>query len=94
MRGPFTRNYDNGTLETRQLYEPIPGSMDNAMSWANSAAMHDQGFYIYCPPDNLALADQQDIDIIRRHLVARPEHGNLPYGLVLLTALQMTFPCK
>jgi hypothetical protein len=90
----FLKRYDQGSLEIRALYARQLGATENGMSWANSAAMHDHGFYIYCPPDNLALADDQNIDIMRRHLIAHPEFGKLPFGLVLLTALKETFPCK
>jgi hypothetical protein len=90
----FLKNYDAAGLESRQLYERILGATSNGISWASTKAMHDGQPGIFCTPNNLALADQQDIDILRRHVFSHPDHAKYPYGLVLLLALQETFPCK
>jgi hypothetical protein len=90
----FLRGYDTGTLETRRLYERILGATENGISWANAKVMHDGQPGIFCPPNNLALADQQNVDILRRYLTAHPNEGTLACGLILLSALRETFPCK
>jgi Rap1a immunity proteins len=89
----FLQNYDRGSLQDRQLYERILGSAENGISWANAAVGKEHGFHLYCPPD-IALADQQDVVIIRQYLSKHPDHRTYPYGLVLLVALEETFPCK
>jgi hypothetical protein len=90
----FLKYYDAANLENRQLYERILGATENGISWASAKAMNDGQRGIFCPPNKLALTDQQSVDILRRHVLAHTDHAKVPYGLVLLLALQETFPCK
>jgi hypothetical protein len=90
----FLQHYDQAASENKLIYERILGSAENGIAWASSSVAQDHGFNIYCPPQKIALVDQQDIAIMRQHLNAHPDHRNLPYGLVLLLALKEAFPCK
>ena len=90
----FLSDYDNGTPETRRLYEQILGATENGISWANIKVDHDGQPRIYCESAKLALDAQQNVDLLRRYVKAHPNEKTLPYGLILLSALVETFPCK
>ncbi len=89
----FLQNYDRADATGRHLYERVLGATENGLSWANSALSHDHHQRLYCAPGKLAITDEQDVDILRRHVKEHPEHQTAPYGLVLLLALELTFPC-
>lgn len=88
----FLQNYDQAPHQQKWIYERILGSAENGMSWVSAAVVDKTD--VYCPPKNLALADQQDLLIMRQYIEKHQDKRNLPYGLVLLLALKETFPCK
>jgi len=56
-RGPEIRAFMRTSWEPQKM--ECPGR--------TAQAMHDHGFYIYCPQDNLRSPTSRNIDIMRRH---------------------------
>ncbi|CCE06458.1 hypothetical protein BRAS3843_1730027 [Bradyrhizobium sp. STM 3843] len=89
----FLDNYDKYGVPMQDFYEKMLGANENGMSWANAAIEVEGGVKLYCMPDSLALAPQQNVQILRQYVTDHPEHAKRPFGLVLLSALRETFPC-
>jgi len=87
--------YDVATPKEKDVVLFTITRTQNGMSWANSALrMQRKEDPLYCVPDNLVLTGEQIVDILRRYLNEEPSAGERPYGLVMLVALQRTFPCN
>ena len=95
----FLRGYDLAEqahdLESNRIYQAILGHEVDGMDWANTALKESRKeLPLYCVPANLALTNNQLIDIVRRMRTDVPSLGKSPVGLVILFALQKTFPCS
>lgn len=74
----------------------ILDAYSNGMDWANSELQSRNTPRLYCAPRNLAITANQTADILRQYLKS-PDGSvtsHLPAGLILLRALQATFPCE
>jgi hypothetical protein len=49
---------------------------------------------IFCPPTGLDMTLDQVVDIMRKHMVERPNVKSMPARVVMLGALGNAFPCK
>jgi hypothetical protein len=67
--------------------------LSDAFGWSNTALIHDGSAGLYCPPSTIVLTDDQELDILRRFVEAKPNLGTSPVGMVLLLSLKDAFPC-
>jgi hypothetical protein len=79
--------------EDRTHLEHWIGGMQIALLWANTMLKNRKQPLLYCQPDHLTLTDTQVIDIIRQAMIDKPKWGDFPVALMVLLALQRTFPC-
>jgi hypothetical protein len=89
----FLRNYDAGTLDSRKAMEFWLSSIELGMDWENSILQHDHRVALYCTPPKLNLTGNQLVDMVRRYTTDIKPADILPVGLVMLDALETTFPC-
>ena len=68
--------------------------MVTGLSWANVVLKSQGRSRLYCPPPDLALTNEQQIDILRRGVADEPGWGTYPVGLIMLQALQLAYPCQ
>lgn len=67
----------------------------DGISWSNVRLRGEQpGRLSHCPPDNLAITDDQYAAIMRQRVRAHPDEANDFAANVLIKALADTFPCK
>jgi len=90
--GTFLQHRDTSKVD-RWVYDGVLSAMESGFGWSNAALRHEHQRPLYCVPEKLVFTDQQLVDIMRRDLAEYPHHAAMPYGLVLLTALQKLFPC-
>ena len=68
------------------------------LGWANAELVDRKEIPLYCQPGKLALTAENALDLLdeflKRPSLQSPEARQLPYGTVLLAALQDAFPCK
>lgn len=67
--------------------------MQVGLLWANTMLKKRKQPLLYCQPDRLTLTDTQVIDMMRQAIIDKPKWGDFPVGLMVLLALQRTFPC-
>jgi hypothetical protein len=91
----FERNIAAGGAPALAARYHING-IEDGLSWANVASGIRIGVKLYCPPSDLALTDDQIIDILRRFVRTNTsinvEQDRV--GSILLIALQQLFPCQ
>ena len=89
------KTYDVAAPKDKEIVLFTISRTQNGMSWANSALRTQRKEDpLYCVPSNVVLTGEQIVDILRRHLKEDPSAEEVPYGLVMLLALQKTFPCN
>ena len=89
------KTYDVAAPKDKEIVLFTISRTQNGMSWANSALRTQRKEDpLYCAPTNVVLTGEQIVDILRRHLKEDPSAEEVPYGLVMLLALQKTFPCN
>ena len=76
------------------LGEAILLGLESAYSWSNATLGNRGGKLLYCQPENLAITRSQLKDIFERFVEEHNELADEPAGLVLLLALEETFPCS
>lgn len=59
------------------------------MSWYREVSKTD----VYCEPPKLALTGNQLMEILQRQSASKELISKSPWGLGLLYALKVTFPC-
>jgi len=77
------------TLDTTWLY-----GVQNGFAWANAANESHGLPPLYCQPRNLALTQDQVIDILDNYIKAGKATLQSEVSLVLLMALKNAFPCS
>ena len=77
-----------------KLAETILHVVSHSLGAANAELEFDGKAPLYCVPDRLALTVEQNRSIFEVYLSRAPEMGELPYFMVMLSALQETFPCE
>jgi hypothetical protein len=91
-------DYDNPGLNVAQRMMIVSNlaSIESALGWANTAlrAQRMSRRALYCVSDNLTIAPQELIDMLRDALNDEPRLGGRPIGLAVLVTLQRAFPCK
>ena len=89
------KTYDVAAPKDKEIVLFTLSRTQTGMSWANSALRTQRKEEpLYCVPSNVVLTGEQIVDILRRHLKEDPSAEEVPYGLVMLLALQKTFPCN
>jgi hypothetical protein len=86
----FIDLYKKANAQDRQYLEEIARAEENGMEW-NGTMAHVR---LYCSPPNMAFTGSQIIDILER---VGNEHRYIqeqPYGIAILAALEIMFPCK
>ncbi len=68
--------------------------IESGLSWANGYNQANGIPHLYCQPENLGLAADQTVGILRQSIKNHPEYAELPIGFALLLALQEVFPCQ
>ena len=66
----------------------------NGFSWANSMLISSGQTRLYCPPENLTITTDQEVEIFKSGLEHHPKWKEFPAGLIMLKSLIETFPCK
>lgn len=83
-----------------QLTKMYIRGLGEGMSWADSRQERDSHKFMFCPPDKLDLTVEIYLNILNRQIEQRlkmqskEDVDKLLVGVVLLTGLQDTFPCK
>ncbi|MBX7514902.1 hypothetical protein K3179_10150 [Qipengyuania sp. GH38] len=77
----------------RSIATVMVSSMAEGIFWANT--LNDvRGLpQHYCPPKQLAIIDEQYVQIFKTFMEANEEERENPLGSVLLLALRDAFPC-
>ena len=89
------RAYDTATPTDRKTAEIVFANTQNGIWWANAVLIYKKQPPLFCPPDNwAALPGPQVIEMVRRIVNENPELGKLPYGLVIMRTIALTYPCK
>lgn len=85
----FLRGMDRG--------DRIPGALlvayTDAYGWVNLALEKEGRPLLYCVPPKLGLMPEQAGGILRRYVKTHPRKGKYPASMVILEAMQETFPC-
>lgn len=86
----------NDVLADRAYATIAVGSAGDAFMWANTALKTRGDQPLFCPPEKLAIKNEQYLDILQRYVQDRPSVGTdssavFPYAL--LRALVEVFPC-
>jgi hypothetical protein len=68
-------------------------AVGNGLGWANTAMAKRGDQRLFCVPNKLGLTVDQSVDIFSRFLKENPKAGEYPGGMVMLIALETTFPC-
>lgn len=67
----------------------------NAFGWANGDLVAQKQAPLFCPPQNLAIGNQNVYPLLDTFFTNHPGiSDDFPIGLVILRALQGAFPCK
>lgn len=69
--------------------------IEEGFGWANSSLVKRGATPLYCPPPKLAITADQTMTILEKFLTEDADAyiSGLPPGIVLLLALERTFPC-
>jgi hypothetical protein len=79
--------------DQREVVEFYLGGLTNGYSWANTALWSEGKTALFCSPERIVLAVDQELDILARHIERVPANGKVPVGLAMLRALREAFPC-
>ena len=85
--------YDAANPNDRKTWELIFGNTQNGINWANSVLIYRKQQPLYCPPDNFSPSGSEALEMLREITSSSPDLLNVPYGFVLLLALQKKYPC-
>jgi len=85
--------YDSSDSANRKIWELIFGNTQNGIHWANSVLVQRKQQPLYCPPDNFSPTGPEALEMLREITNSNPDLLNIPYGFVLLLALQKKYPC-
>lgn len=89
----FLTAYQGADTSQRETLQNVLLQNYNGMAWANVAAM-EKKTCIFKDPAKMVLVGAQLVDILRREAVAHPVGlADKPYGMGLLFALTLEFPC-
>jgi hypothetical protein len=89
----FLEAYDKMLPEHRKHVEDMLSWMQLGLLWANTL-LKDRGQpLIYCQPDRLTVTGPMILDMMRKGVRDNPKWSEVPAELVIVTALQRTFPC-
>jgi len=66
----------------------------NALGWANGDLVSKKRPALYCPPQNLAIGNQNVYPLLDEFIRNHPSiPDDFPIGLAILRSLQTAFPC-
>jgi hypothetical protein len=66
----------------------------NALGWANGDLVSKKRPPLFCPPENLAIGNQNVYPLLDRFFANHPGlSDDFPIGLAILRTLQAAFPC-
>lgn len=85
--------YDSADPANRKVWELIFGNTQNGINWANAALIQRKQQPLYCAPDNWSPTGPEALEMLREITNSNPDLLNIPYGFVLLLALQKKYPC-
>ena len=86
--------YDSADPANRKIWELIFGNTQNGINWANSVLIQRKQQPLFCPPDNFSPTGPEALEMLREITNSNPDLLNIPYGFVLLLALQKKYPCS
>lgn len=67
----------------------------NALGWANGDLVSKKRPPLYCPPENLAIGNQNVYPLLDTFFTNHPSiSDDFPIGLAILRSLQAAFPCR
>jgi hypothetical protein len=85
----FIRKIDDGD----RLSLLVLGSYGTGITAANAYVLSEKGAPIFCPPQRLAITNEQYVQMLRDLLKAIPKFGDYPVTVALLFASKRAFPC-
>ncbi len=65
----------------------------NGTEWSNVALANKHEALLYCMPSKLALTKDEEVAIVNNYIHDDDTAGYWPLGLIVLQAMQATFPC-
>ncbi|WP_435199208.1 hypothetical protein [Qipengyuania sp. 902] len=83
-----------GNEKQAPLAQVILHVVSLSLSAANADLESKEQPKLYCVPIHLALTPEQNRGIFEDYLARSPEMGEFPYFMIMLSALQDTFPCE
>lgn len=64
------------------------------IGWVNSSLEQDNQKPYFCPPRNLIITEDDEVQMLNEYIDDHPEAAKYPIGLLLLQAYRSAFPCK
>ena len=81
--------------DNNSIYSAYITGTINAFGWANGDLLAQKQPPLFCPPQNLAIGNQNVYPLLDAFFTNHPGvSDDFPIGLVILRALQGAFPCK
>jgi hypothetical protein len=81
--------------DNNSIYAAYITGTINAFGWANGDLLAQKQPPLFCPPQNLAIGNQNVYPLLDAFFTNHPGvSDDFPIGLVILRALQGAFPCK
>lgn len=95
--GEYLELVRNSGGEGKTMYENDLKSMEQGLFWANTELRSQNRPPLYCQPDNLRVTHSLAVDLFEEAIQRVPAFKDISMnvkGMILMKALQQTFPCK
>lgn len=95
-KSPTVEMYQAASGDDKALFEFYVWGLAEAYMWATIAVEEKGGEPLFCPPEQLAVTNDQKISILERWLEHSAGESTTPRYLALevLLALEYAFPCE
>src|SRR5471032_3088069 len=81
--------------DNNSIYSAYITGTINAFGWANGDLLAQKQPPLFCPPQNLAIGNQNVYPLLDAFFTNHPGvSDDFPIGILILRALQGAFPCK
>ncbi|CAD6511821.1 hypothetical protein LMG28140_00507 [Paraburkholderia metrosideri] len=82
-------------VDNNSVYSAYITGTINALGWANGDLLSRKQAPLFCPPQNLAIGNQNVYPLLDEFFTNHPGiSDDFPIGILILRALQGAFPCK
>lgn len=86
--------HDSADAQHRRDIENTVLAQQGGMGWANLHLIRKGQAPLFCTPHVSPPSAEQSIDLIKRFVKDNPDAGKEPWQVVLLLALEETYPCQ